>query len=148
MKVILLKDVKGKGKKNDIIDVSDGYGNNYLIKNKLGVIYTTGSKKVLDNELEKVKEQENNLVSELNIIKEKLNNKDFRFKVNVGKLDKVFGNVSTKQICDELKKKGFNIDKKCIKVSNNLDTLGVHKVLIELHKKVKFNINVILEKSE
>lgn len=146
MKVILLKDVKGKGKKDDVIEVSDGYGNNYLIKNKLGVLYTKGSRKVLDQEINLRQEQEDALVNELNVIKSKLENKDITFKVKVGKEDRVFGNVSTKQICDELKKKGFNIDKKCIKTNSNLDSLGVHKVLIELHKKVSFFMNVILEK--
>lgn len=146
MKVILLKDVKGKGKKDDIIEVSDGYGNNYLIKNKLGVLYTSGSKKVLDKELNIRQEKEDILVNELNEIKKKLENKDLTFKVKTGKEDKVFGNVSTKQISDELKKIGFNIDKKCIKTNSNIDTLGVHKVMIELHKKVNFFINIILVK--
>lgn len=146
MKVILLEDVKGKGKKDDIIEVSDGYGNNFLIKNKLGVLYTKGSRKVLDNELNLRQKKEDTLVSELNEIKKKLENKDIKFKVNTGKEDRVFGNISTKQICDELKKKGFNIDKKCIKTNSNIDTLGVHKVLIELHKKVSFFINVVVSK--
>lgn len=146
MKIILLKDVKGKGKKDDIIEVSDGYGNNYLIKNKLGVLYTSGSKKVLDKELDIRQKEEDSLVSELNEIKKKLENKDITFKVKTGKEDKVFGNVSTKQISDELKKLGFNIDKKCIKTNSNIDTLGVHKVMVELHKKVSFFINVILVK--
>lgn len=146
MKVILLKDVKGKGKKDDIIEVSDGYGNNYLIKNKLGVLYTSGSKKVLDKELNIRQEQENTLVSEFNEVKKKLENKDITFKVKTGAQDRVFGNISTKQISDELKKLGFNIDKKCIKTNSNIDTLGVHKVMIELHKKVNFFINVILVK--
>lgn len=146
MKVILLKDVKGKGKKDDIIEVSDGYGNNYLIKNKLGVLYTSGSKKVLDKELNIRQEKENTLVSELNEIKKKLENKDITFKVKTGAQDRVFGNISTKQISDELKKIGFNVDKKCIKTNSNIDTLGVHKVMIELHKKVSFFINVILVK--
>lgn len=146
MKIILLKDVKGKGKKDDIIEVSDGYGNNYLIKNKLGVLYTSGSKKVLDKELDIRQKEEDSLVCELNEIKKKLENKDVTFKVKTGKEDKVFGNVSTKQISDELKKFGFNIDKKCIKTNSNIDTLGVHKVMVELHKKVSFFINVILVK--
>lgn len=146
MKVILLCDVKGKGKKDDIIEVSDGYGNNYLLKNKLGVLYTKGSKNVLDKELKNRKEKEDALVADLTIIKNKLENKNIKFKVKTGAQDKVFGNVSTKQISDELKSLGFNIDKKCIKSDGNIDSLGVHKVLIELHKKVKFYINVVLDK--
>ena len=146
MKVILLKDVKGKGKKDDIIEVSDGYGNNYLIKNKLGVLYTKGSKNVLDKELDIRQKEEDALVENLNDIKKRLENINIKFKVKTGVQDKVFGNISTKQICDELKKKGFNIDKKCVKTSNNIDTLGVHKVLIELHKKVKFFINIVVDK--
>jgi len=144
MKVILLKDVKGKGKKDDIIEVSDGYGNNYLIKNKLGVLYTKGSKNILDKELVLRQEKEDALVNNLTEIKKKLENKDFKFKVKTGKDGRVFGNISTKQICDELKNKGFNIDKKCLKTNSNIDSLGVHKVLIELHKKVSFFINVVV----
>lgn len=146
MKIILLEDVKGKGKKNDVIDVSDGYGNNFLIKNKLGVLYTTGSKKVLDKELSNEKEKEDKLIFEYNEIKRKLENKNITFKVKVGKMDKVFGNISTKQISDELKKMGYTVDKKSIKTNGNIDTLGVHKVLIMLHKEVSFYINIILDK--
>ena len=61
-------------------------------------------------------------------------------------MDKVFGNVSSKQISEEIKKLGYDIDKRNLKITENIDTLGVHKVLIELHKKVKFYINVVLEK--
>lgn len=146
MKVILLEDVKGKGKKDDIINVSDGYGKNYLLKNKLGVLYTEGSKKVLDKEIKVRQDREDALVSDLTKIKEKLENKNIKFKVKVGKEDKVFGNISTKQISEEVKKLGFNIDKKCIKPDGNIDSLGTHRVLIELHKKVKFYINVVLDK--
>ena len=146
MKIILLEDVKGKGKKDDIINVSDGYGKNYLLKNKLGVLYTEGSKKVLDKEIKIRQDKENALVSDLSKIKAKLENKNIKFKVKVGKEDRVFGNVSTKQISEEVKKLGFNIDKKCIKPDSNIDSLGTHRVLIELHKKVKFYINVVLDK--
>ena len=146
MRIILLKDVKGQGKKDDIIEVSDGYGKNFLIKNKLGVLYTECSKKILDKEINNRKDLEDKLVKEYNVIKEQLEKKVLKFKVKVGKEDKVFGNISTKQISDELKKLGYNIDKKCIKCEENLDTLGMHKVEIELHKRVKFLISVMLEK--
>ncbi|MBR1413150.1 MAG: 50S ribosomal protein L9 [Bacilli bacterium] len=146
MKVILLKDVKKQGKKDDIIEVSDGYANNYLIKNKLAVAYTKTSNQILNQELETRKEEEQKRIDEFNKIKAKLENKDITFKVKTGEHDRVFGNISTKQISDELKKLGFDIDKKLLRLSHTIDTLGVHKVLIELHKQVKFNINVVLKK--
>ncbi len=146
MKIILLEDVKGKGKKDDIIDVSDGYGNNYLIKNKLGVLYTKGSKKILDKELKAAQDKEEELIEKLNKIKSQLENKKITFKVNTGKEDKVFGNISTKHISEELKKMGFTIDKKLLKSNGNIDSLGVHKVLVELHKKVKFYIDIVVSK--
>jgi len=72
MKVILLKDVKNQGKKDDIIDVSDGYANNYLLKNKLAVMYTEGSKKILDQEIKQRQDEEEALVEEYNQIKKSL----------------------------------------------------------------------------
>ena len=80
MKVILLADVKGQGKKDDIIDVSVGYANNYLIKNKLAVAYTAGSKKVLDEQIKVRQDNEDALVASLNEIKAKLENKTIKFR--------------------------------------------------------------------
>lgn len=146
MKVILLKDVKGQGKKDQIINVSDGYANNFLIKNGLAVAETKRSKEVLDIQLKKRQDEEDALVESLNEIKDKLKNKNITFQVKTGASDKVFGAISTKQISDELKKMGFNISKKCIKPEYLIDTLGTHKVPVELHKKVKFELNIILKK--
>ena len=124
MKIILLKDVKKQGKKGDIIDVADGYGN-FLIKNKDAVLATSCGVDRLKNKLEKEKIQ---------------------FKVKTGAQDRVFGSVTAKQIETELKNKKYDIDKKQIKPTTNLSTLGFHDVNIELHKKVVATIKVELVK--
>ena len=76
MKVILLQDVKKQGKKDEIINVSDGYAHNYLFKNKLAVPYTETSKSILNNQIKKRNDEEDALVDSLNEIKKKLENKE------------------------------------------------------------------------
>ena len=146
MKVILLKDVKKQGKKDDIIEVSDGYGMNYLIKNGLAVAATKTSTKILSNELDKRKQEEEELVKEMQAMRDKIIRENITFKVKTGAMDKVFGNVSSKQIAEYLNKMGYKVDKKQIQIDAPLDTLGVHNVTVELHKKVRFNIRVNLVK--
>lgn len=146
MKVILLKDVKSQGRKDDIINVSDGYANNYLIKNNLAVAYTETSKKILDKQIQIRNDEEAKIVANLTEIKNKLNDKIIEFKVKTGKDDRVFGTVSSKQISDKIKELGCDIDKKCILIDTPLSSLGTYKVKIKLHKKVEFIINIKLVK--
>lgn len=146
MKVIMLEDVRKVGKKDEILEVSDGYANNYLIKNKLAVPYTKRSKEVLDRELDARQKEEDKKIAEYLEIKKKLENKIINFQVKTGAQDKVFGKISTKQIADELRKLGYQIDKKCIKLDYDLSSLGVSEVEIILHKKVSFKIKANLIK--
>ncbi len=146
MKVILLEDVKKVGKKDAILEVSDGYANNYLIKNKLAVPYTKRSKEVLDIAIAKRTTIENNKIQEYKEIKKALENKTLTFKVKTGAQDKVFGKISSKQIADELKKMGYNIDKKCLELDYNLDSLGIHEITVSLHKEVNFKIKINISK--
>ena len=146
MKVILLQDVKKQGKKDDIIDVSDGYANNFLIKNKLAVPASTKAKEILQDQKQTRAKEEEEFIDECNKLKNKLVKEELVFIVKTGKEDKVFGNVSIKQIHSKLNELGYKIDKRCIHINTPISSLGTTQVEIELHKKVKFNINVILKK--
>ena len=142
MKVIFIKDVRGQGKKNAVKEVKAGYAQNYLIKNGYAVALTETSKKRLDtqNKLEKEKDEQDKL--ENLKIKDKLSKINIVFKLKTGKQDQVFGSISTKQISEELSKHGLKIDKKKIKLSNPITSLGFHIINIELRKDVVAQIKV------
>lgn len=145
MKVIFIKDVKGQGKKNEIKEVKDGYGQNFLIKNGYAVLATQTNIEKLNKKLTEDRLEESLLIKEMESLKEKLEKEKFTFKVITGKQDMMFGKISTKQIKEELNKKGYKIEKTQIKLDNPITSLGFHNVNIELHKKViaTIKINVI-----
>lgn len=143
MKIILIDNVKGTGKKDEVKEVKDGYGS-FLIKNKKAVLYSTKSNEVLNTQIKDRNDKEEQLILECTNIKNKLEKDTLEFLVKTGNDGKVFGSISSKQISEELKKKGYTIDKKLIN-TENLNTLGTHVVTINLHKKVAAHLNVVLK---
>ena len=145
MQIILLKDVKKQGKKGEVLTVKDGYGS-FLINNKSAVLATKNSVDRLDRENKEKQHQELELIKKCEEIKKKIEKLKITFKVKTGAQDRVFGSVSPKQIVEDLKNKGYEIDKKQIKTRTNLDTLGFHNVEVELHKKVVATLKIELQK--
>ena len=145
MKVIFLKDLKKQGKKNEIKEVSDGYATNYLIKNGYAVKYTKSSGEVLDNQIANDKKREEENIRIANEIKYKIEKEIFSFDVKAGKDGKVFGSVSSKQICEKLNSFGYIIDKKMIMNKEGVSSLGITYVDIELHKKVVAKVRIELK---
>lgn len=145
MKVILLQDVKKQGKKDQVINVSDGYANNFLIAKGLAVPYTESNKNKLERDLDKRAKAEEQLVEDMTELKGALEKVNIKFKVKTGKDGRMFGTISSKQISDELKKLGYDIDKRKISCDHTIESLGTHVVEVELHKKVIAKINVNVE---
>lgn len=145
MKVILLKDVKKQGKKDEILEVSDGYAQNFLIKNGYAIKYTSGSKTYLENNLNTRKEEEEKLIDQFKITKKQIEDKEFVFKVKVGKQGKLFGSISSKQIVEKFAESNIIIDKKNINIKSSIDTLGTHIIDINLHKKVIAKAKILVK---
>ena len=145
MKVILLQDVKKQGKKDEIINVSDGYANNFLIAKGLAVPYNEANKNKLERDINKREQAEEKLIEDMTLLKNKLEKTNIKFKVKTGKDGRMFGTISSKQISDELKKLGYEIDKRKISCDHTIESLGTHIVDIELHKKVIAKININIE---
>ena len=144
MKVILLADVKKVGKKGELIEVADGYGRNFLIRQGLAVAASAKSPDVLKEENAKEAEKQAELKKEAEALKAKLEKTEIVFRVKA-KGGKVSNSVSTKKIEEELSKRGFKIDKRKILDSAPLSSLGYNIVRVELYKDVIASFKVKLE---
>ena len=137
MKVILLKDVKKLGKKDAIVNVSDGYAANYLFPNKLAVAVSDKSKEILAKQQEDARIAEENARQAASQLAKQLESVEVLFTAKVGKDGKMFGSISLKQIEESaLSQLNIQIDKRKFIDKGPLDSLGIYRLRIELHKGV------------
>jgi large subunit ribosomal protein L9 len=143
MKVIFLKDVKGKGKKGEMKNVSDGYAHNFLLKNGYAVEATGSNVKVL--EAQKNREQKD-AAAELQANKElkaTLEELTVELKAKSGEGGRLFGSITSKQIAEELKKKhNIKVDKRKIELNDAIRALGYTNVPVKLHPEVTATVKV------
>lgn len=143
MKVILLKDVKGTGKKGEIKEVSDGYARNFLLKKGVAVEANQANMKELD---EKSKSKERKALIEYEeavLLGKQMENVNIQIEVKSGEGGRLFGSITSKEIAEQLKKqKNIDIDKRKILMDEPIRTLGSTLVEIKLHQKVTTTIRV------
>ena len=143
MKVILKADIKGVGKKDEVINASDGYARNYLLPKNLAVEANSENMNKLKAKQNSLKFQKNQEKEEAIKIADKLKRISLRIKVKAGENGKIFGGVSTKEISKELEiQHGISIDKKKIDLKETIKTLGVHNVEVKLFEGVTGNLKV------
>lgn len=143
MKVILLKDVKNLGKKDDIVDVAEGYARNFLIPRKLAQVATPGGIKQVEQEqkaLEKRKAKERQEAMEM---AEKLSKTSTVLKVKAGEKGKLFGSITSKDIAEALSSQhGLKIDKRKVELTEPIKSLGDYEVSIKLAPEIEAKITV------
>lgn len=143
MKVILLNDVPGIGKKDTIVNVKDGYALNYLLPRKLAVMESEKSLEVLKTQQKAHEDEIARLTEEAKELAAKINQITLEFTAKGSGDGRMFGTISTKQIADELKSKhGIEIDKRKFIDKVQADHFGYTKLTIELYKGVTAVVNV------
>ena len=146
MKVILLQDVRKLGKKGDIVKVADGYGQNYLIKNKLAVLETNATRKVVENEKQLAHEEDLKRQDDAKQLAKRLEDITLEFSLKSGKDGKTFGSVSTKQIVEQIREKyDIKIDKRKFIDAHPIGALGYTKLKVDLYKGIIATITVHLK---
>ena len=142
MKVILTEDVKSLGKKGEIVNVSDGYARNFILKKNKGV-EANGKNLLKKANDDKIAQQQYEDAQELG---RKIEAGKIEVAIKMGEGGRAFGSVSSKEIAEEVKKQmDLTIDKKKVQLKEAIRTLGTHTVPVKLHPKVTAELKVVVK---
>ncbi len=148
MKIILLQDVKGQGKKGDLLDVNEGYARNFLIKKNLAEEATPNK----INELKQKKSSEQfhkqEEIKAMTALAGELKGKSFTVTIKVGQGGKVFGSVTAADVSASLKLAGYDVDKKKIIVTSPIKSVGDYELEIKLLEGISTKIKVLVRGEE
>ena len=146
MKVILKEDVKSLGKQGDIVDVSDGYARNFILKKGKGV--EANSKNLNDLKLQKANEAKiaQQQLEAAQAMAAEIEKMTVKLELKAGEGGKIFGSVSSKEIAKAVTDQyGKEIDKKKLQLADTIKTVGMHEVTVKLHPKVSAKLKVQVE---
>lgn len=149
MELILKEDVQNLGFKDDVVEVKNGYGRNFLIPKGLASMATPSAKKVLAENLRQKAHKEKKVVDAANKTAEALKQLEIKITAKTGAGDKLFGSVTNMDLADILKKNGHDIDRKFISIKGgSIKRTGPYNADIRLHREVilDFSFEVVAEK--
>ena len=139
MEIILLTDIANLGHKDDIVNVKQGYGRNYLIPQGYAILATPSARKVVAENLRQRAHKEAKLKAEAEELAAKLAEVKLTIGAKTSSTGKIFGSVNSIMISESLKEKGFDIDRKKI-VLKDVKEVGTYTALIKLHREVKVDV--------
>ncbi|MGN1012195.1 MAG: 50S ribosomal protein L9 [Clostridia bacterium] len=142
MKVILLQDVKGQGKKGEIVNASDGYARNFLLPKKLAVEANESNMKAWKRNKAKEEAAAAEKLADAQAKAKEIKGKTFVLKAKAGEGERLFGSVTNMDVAAALEESGITVDKRNIEMEDHIKTIGQYKVKIKLHPQVKTEIIV------
>ncbi len=142
MKVLLLKDVSGVGQKNDVKNVNDGFARNFLFPQKLALAVTEKNKVFVEDQKARAQKRQEKEKNAALAVAEKLQKVKLTIEVKAGEQGKLFGSVTSEDICEALAGRGFAFEKKQIGLKEAIRALGSHAVTVELSPEVKASLTV------
>ncbi len=145
MKVILLQDVKGQGKKGEVIEVNEGYARNFLIKKKFAEEATAAKLNDLNMKKSAADFHRAEEVKATRALAAEINGKSFTVKIKAGQNGKVFGSVTGANVAEALSLSGYDIDKKKIQLSQPIKTVGVYDIDLKLMEGISAKIKISVE---
>ena len=145
MKVILLQELKGKGGEGDVIDVADGFANNYLLKEGYAIKATKGNLKQLEARKHNIAKREVTRVGNAESMKAALEGVTIKIVAQVGEEGQLFGSVTAQMIADACKEQaGIDVDKRRVELKSPIKTAGEHEVEISLYREIKGTVKVLV----
>ncbi|OSX54111.1 50S ribosomal protein L9 [Anoxybacillus ayderensis] len=149
MKVIFLKDVKGKGKKGEVKNVADGYAQNFLFKQGLAIEATPANLKALEAQKNKQKKEAEEELARAKQLKEKIDTLTVELFAKAGEGGRLFGSITSKQIAEALQQQhDIKIDKRKIELDDAIRALGYMNVPIKLHPEVTATLKVHVQEQK
>ncbi len=145
MKILLLQDVKGQGKKGEIINVSDGYANNFLLKKGLGKLATADTINSVAIHDKAVEKQKAAVKAAAEQAAKQLKGQLVRIVADKGAQGKLYGAITNKEIAEQLVKMGFNVDKKQIVLKEPIRVTGSYPVSVKMYAEISTQITVVVE---
>lgn len=144
MELILKEDVKNLGFKNDVVKVKPGYGRNYLIPQGMAVLATPSNIKVMNENLRQAAHKAEKLLKDATDLAASIGDMVLEIKAKAGESGRIFGAVTSLQISDALKAKGFDVDRKRITLPNDVKNLGEYEATLILHKQVSHKVKFLV----
>jgi large subunit ribosomal protein L9 len=142
MEIILKKDLKGLGYKNDIVKVKNGYGRNFLIPQGVAVLATGSNKKIQAEEIKQSSFKEEKLRTAATANAEKLSGVSVKVGAKAGDSGKIFGSVTNIQLAEALKKAGYDVERKNIEMNEDaIKSLGNYTAKVRLFKEISATVN-------